>query len=51
MRLGKVNISRSDKVKAEIRFPISEEYYTVGKLLLDGTVSDTLNTRATLRKC
>ena len=31
--LGKVNISRSDKIQAEEKIPISEQDYTIGKLL------------------
>ena len=34
--LGKTNMSRVSKIKVEERFPISEQGYTVGKLL-DGT--------------
>ena len=34
--LGKVDRSKSNKIKAEESFPISEQEYTVGKLL-DGT--------------
>ena len=34
--LDKIDMTRSDKQKAEERFPISEQGYTVGKLL-DGT--------------
>ena len=34
--LGKVDKSRNNKIKAEESFPISEQGYTVGKLL-DGT--------------
>ena len=34
--LGRINMTRLDKIKAEEKFPISEQGYTVGKLL-DGT--------------
>ena len=34
--LGKINITKASKIKAEERFPLSEQGYTVGKLL-DGT--------------
>ena len=34
--LGRIDITRSDKIKVEEKFPISEQGYTVGKLL-DGT--------------
>ena len=34
--LGIVNITRGSKIKVEERFPISEQGYTVGRLL-DGT--------------
>ena len=34
--LGKTDIARGSKIKVEERFPISEQGYTVGKLL-DGT--------------
>ena len=34
--LGKTDMNRAGKIKAEERFPISEQGYTVGKLL-DGT--------------
>ena len=34
--LGGINMSRLDKIKAEEKFPIPEQGYTVGKLL-DGT--------------
>ena len=34
--LGRINMTRLYKIKAEERFPISEQGYTVGKLL-DGT--------------
>ena len=34
--LGRVDITRASKIKGEERFPISEQGYTVGKLL-DGT--------------
>ena len=34
--LGRVDINRASKIKVEERFPISEQGYTVGKLL-DGT--------------
>ena len=30
--LGRINMTRLDKIKAEERFPISEQGYTVGKL-------------------
>ena len=33
MFLSRIDIMRSDKIKAEERFPISEQGYTVGKLL------------------
>ena len=36
MYLGRIDITRSDKMKVEERFPISEQGYTVGKCL-DGT--------------
>ena len=36
MYLGRINITRSDKIKEEERFPISEQGYIVVKLL-DGT--------------
>ena len=36
MYLGRIYMNRLDKIKAEERFPISEQGYTVGKLL-DGT--------------
>ena len=31
--LGRLDMTRSDKIKAEERFPMSEQGYTVGKLL------------------
>ena len=31
--LGRIDITRLDKIKAEEKFPISEKGYTVGKLL------------------
>ena len=31
--LGRINVTRLDKIKAEEKFPISEQGYTVGKLL------------------
>ena len=31
--LGRIDITRLDTIKAEDRFPISEQGYTVGKLL------------------
>ena len=34
--LGRIDMTRSDEMKAEEKFPISEQGYTVGKLL-DGT--------------
>ena len=34
--LGKVNTTKASKIKAEESFPISEQGYTMGKLL-DGT--------------
>ena len=34
--LGRIDITRLDQIKAEEKFPISEQGYTVGKLL-DGT--------------
>ena len=34
--LGKINITRASKIKAEDTFPISEQGYMMGKLL-DGT--------------
>ena len=34
--LGRIDMTRSDKVNAEDRFPISEQGYMVGRLL-DGT--------------
>ena len=34
--LGRVDITRASKIKVEEKFPISEQGYTVGKLL-DGT--------------
>ena len=34
--LGRIDTTRSSKIKVEERFPISEQGYTVGKLL-DGT--------------
>ena len=34
--LGRIDITRASKIKAEEKFPISEQGYTVGKLL-DGT--------------
>ena len=34
--LGRINMARLDNIKAEERFSISEQGYTVGKLL-DGT--------------
>ena len=34
--LGRVDATRASRIKAEERFPISEQGYTVGKLL-DGT--------------
>ena len=36
MYLGRKDMTRSGKIKVEERFPISEQGYTVGKLL-DGT--------------
>ena len=36
MYLGGIDITRASKIKAEEKFPISEQGYTVGKLL-DGT--------------
>ena len=36
MYLGRIDMTRSDKIKAEEKFPISEQGYTVGKSL-DGT--------------
>ena len=41
MYLGRVDITRASKIKAEERLPISEQGYTVGKLL-DGTECQTL---------
>ena len=34
--LGRVDITRTSKIKAEERFPIPEQWYTVGQLM-DGT--------------
>ena len=34
--LGKIDITRSDRIKAEEKFPIPDNKYTIGKLL-DGT--------------
>ena len=34
--LGRIDMTRASKIKAEEKFPISEQGYTVGKLL-DGT--------------
>ena len=34
--LGRIDMTRLDKIKAKEKFPISEQGYTVGKLL-DGT--------------
>ena len=34
--LGRVDITRASKIKAEDRFPVSEQRYTAGKVL-DGT--------------
>ena len=34
--LGRINVTRLDRIKADDRFPISEQEHTVGKLL-DGT--------------
>ena len=31
--LGRIDVTRASKIKAEQRFPISEQGYTVGKLL------------------
>ena len=31
--LGRINITRLDKMKAEEKYPISDQGYTVGKLL------------------
>ena len=31
--LSRIDMTRSDKIKVEERFPISEQGYTVGKLL------------------
>ena len=43
---SRVDMTRLNKIKAEARFPISEQWYTVGKLL-DGTecqiLSETVN--------
>ena len=36
MYLGKIDITRPSKIKAEEKFPISEQGYTIGTLL-DGT--------------
>ena len=43
---GRIDMTRSDKIKVEERYPISEQGYTVGKLL-DGTECQILfDTRA-----
>ena len=34
MYLGRIDMTRSDKIKVEERFPISEQGYAEGKLLL-----------------
>ena len=34
--LGRIDITRTSKIKAEEKFPISEQGYMIGKLL-DGT--------------
>ena len=34
--LGRIDITRASKIKAEEKFPISEKGYKIGKLL-DGT--------------
>ena len=36
MYLGRIDTNRSDTIKVEERFPISEQWYRAGKLL-DGT--------------
>ena len=41
MYLGRIDMTQSDKIKVEERFPISEQGYTVGKLL-DGTACQIL---------
>ena len=33
MYLGRIDMTKLDKIKVEERFPISEQGYTVGKLL------------------
>ena len=46
MHLGRIDITRPDKIKMEERFPLSEQGYMVGKLL-DGTECEILlDTRA-----
>ena len=32
MHLGRIDMTRFDQIKAEERFPISEQGYTIGKL-------------------
>ena len=39
--LGRIDITRECKIKAQEKFPISEQRYTVGKIL-DGTECQTL---------
>ena len=52
--LGKADRSKNDKIKAEESFPISEQGYTIGKLL-DGTECqiflDTGASKSFMSKC
>ena len=46
MYLGRIDITKSDKIKTEERFPISEQGYTTGKLLDGIDCQILLDTRA-----
>ena len=44
--LGRINMTRLNKIKAKQKFPISEQEYTVGKLLDGMVMSDTFRHRS-----
>ena len=48
--LGRVDTTRASKIKAEEMFPISEQWYTVGKLL-DGTECQILLDTGASKSC
>ena len=44
--LGKIDMTRGSKIKAEERIPISEQGYTVGKAIGQNRMSDTIGYRS-----